>query len=76
MNDKITKHPLNVVGKYYVDHDVCLDHACCVDEAPNNFRMDKHYSAYVCKQPETLEEERQCRAAMECCPVEQYLRQF
>ena len=67
---KITKHPLNVPGRYYVLHDVCLDHECCVDDAPHNFRMDENWSAYVFKQPATPEEEEKCRRALADCPVE------
>ena len=69
MNEEIRKHPLNAKGKYYVDYDTCLNH-CCFDIAPNNFKMDKDYVAYVFKQPETSEEEAQCQEAMMCCPVE------
>ena len=70
MTHKITKHPLNVLGRYYVLHDVCLNHECCIDEAPSNFRMDEYWSAYVFKQPTTTEEEEQCRRALAVCPVE------
>ena len=55
MSEEIKKHPLNVQGRHYVDYDVCLDHECCVDEAPNNFKMDRNtWGAYIFKQPETL----------------------
>jgi ferredoxin len=67
--NEIRKHPLNMKGKYYVDYDICLYH-CCFDIAPNNFRMDKDYVAYVFKQPETLEEEAQCKKAKDCCAFE------
>ena len=56
-------------GRYYVDCDTCLDHECCFDAAPNNFRMDEHLTAYVFKQPNTSEEEAQCRQALQECPV-------
>lgn len=69
MSEKIRKSPLNAKGKYYVDYDSCLDH-CCFDIAPNNFKTDENYVAYVFKQPENLEEEAQCKEAMMCCPVE------
>jgi ferredoxin len=69
MSSSIKKHPLNVKGKYYVDYDVCLHH-CCFDIAPNNFKLDQDCVAYVFKQPETLEEESQCKNAKDCCPVE------
>ena len=61
MSKEIKKHPLNVIGKYYVDQNACLDHECCADEAPINFKMDENiWSAYVFKQPETPEENAQC----------------
>ena len=64
-----SKHPLNVSGKYYVSP-WCLDHECCVETAPNNFRMGEDRSAYVFKQPATPEEEAQCKRALEECPVD------
>jgi len=73
MSETVKKHPLNATGKFYVDYGICLDHECCVDEAPNNFKMDgETWGAYIFKQPETSEEA-QCRRAMECCPVEAIL---
>jgi ferredoxin len=67
-----TRHPLNVPGKYWVDCHECLVHELCVHLAPNNFTMiegEDFNSACVIKQPETPEEERQCREALESCPV-------
>ena len=69
MSNEIIIHHLNVRGKYYVDAEACIDHARCADEAPENFRMDEHWSAYVFKQPASAEEEKKCRNAMETCPV-------
>ena len=69
---EIRKHPLNAKGKYYVDYDTCLNH-CCFDIAPENFKTDEDYVAYVFKQPETPEEETKCKEAMMCCPVEAIL---
>jgi ferredoxin len=67
----ITIHPLNAKGKYYVDQDSCTCSAACEYNAPNNFKEDKsEYGFYVAKQPETPEEEAQCKEAMRCCPVE------
>jgi ferredoxin len=64
------KHPLNVSGKYYVDFNRCINHGLCVFAAPNNFKLDKgDYGAYAFRQPESPEEEAQCREAMEECPV-------
>jgi len=68
MSEEIKKHLLK--GRYYVDHNTCLDHECCVYEALNFFKMDRETGgAYVFKQPETSEEEAQCKEAMNCCPV-------
>ena len=71
VNEKIKKHPLNVQGKYYVDYEVCLNHEYCVYEAPHNFKIDENtWCAYTFKQPETPDEENQCKEAMASCPVE------
>lgn len=69
MSEEIKKHPLNAKGKYYVDYGTCLNH-CCFDIAPHNFKTDEDYVAYVFKQPETAEEEAQCKEAMMYYPVE------
>ena len=70
VNDQISKHPLNAPGRYYVDCNTCLDHECCIDTAPNNFRMDEHFTAYVFKQPTNTEELAQCRQALDECPID------
>ena len=69
MEQEIIRHPSNAPGKYYVDCNTCLDHECCIETAPNNFRLHEHLSAYVFKQPTSPEEEAQCRQALEECPV-------
>ncbi len=75
MKYEIKIHPLNVKGKYYVDQETCIVHDVCCDEASKNFRMDTdryddpNSGAYVFKQPETPEEERDCKNAMDACPV-------
>jgi ferredoxin len=69
MTEKIKKHPLNVAGRYYVDCEACLDHDVCVEDAPNNFKKDDEYIAYVFKQPSNPKEEMQCRQALEECPM-------
>ena len=70
MADKAKKWPDNVAGKYYVD-DQCIDCDACRTEAPENFvRNDESGFSFVKKQPQTPEEEDQCKAAMEACPVE------
>jgi ferredoxin len=69
MSAEIEKNPLNVAGRYYVDCATCIAHDLCVEVAPNNFRKDENYSAYVFKQPVNPEEEAQCRLAVADCPV-------
>ena len=70
MKEKSNTHSLNASGRYYVDCNTCLDHECCVETAPNNFRLhETYYTAYVFKQPDTSEEEAQCQQALEECPV-------
>lgn len=69
---RVKIHPLNAKGKYYVDQNVCLLCADCEFLAPNNFKFDGNIrnGSHVCKQPETPEEEAQCKEAMRCCAVE------
>ena len=70
MADPKKKWGDNVPGKFYVD-DQCIDCDACRTEAPANYRRnDEHGFSYVFKQPETPQEEEQCQAAMEACPVE------
>ena len=69
MNVEIRRHPLSASGRYYVDRDTCVHHNCCIEVAPNNFRMSEHLTAYVFKQPGTSDEEAQCREALEICPT-------
>ena len=68
MADNRAKWPENTPGKYYVDES-CIASDFCVAVAPANFRMDESGHAFVFKQPETEEEERQCREALAGCPV-------
>ena len=66
----ITIHPLNAKGKYYVDQNTCTCSAACEQVAPKNFKFSEDSGFYVDKQPETAEEEAQCKEAIRCCPVE------
>ena len=70
MADIANKYPDNVPGKFYVDNQ-CIDCDLCRETAPANFtrNTDGGYS-FVTKQPENEDEERQCKEAMEGCPVE------
>ena len=42
----------------------------CTETAPDNFKRSDEGHAYVCKQPETPEEETLCENAQSSCPVE------
>ena len=70
MADMANRYPENVTGKFYVDNQ-CIDCDLCRETAPTNFtrNYDGGYS-YVFNQPETEDEEKQCKEAMEGCPVE------
>ena len=70
MADKANKYPENIAGKYYVDNQ-CIDCDLCRETAPNNFQRNENggYS-FVSKQSAGDEEEKQCKEAMEGCPVE------
>ena len=70
MADRDDKLPGQARGAFYVDGQ-CIDCDLCRETAPNNFTRneDGGYS-YLCKQPETPEEETQCKEAKEGCPVE------
>jgi len=70
MADIANKYTDNVTGKFYVDNQ-CIDCDLCRETAPDNFtRNDDGGYSYVYKQPETPEQETQCKEAMEGCPVE------
>ncbi len=70
MEYEVKIHPLNAKGKYYVDCNSCIDH-CCYDLFPKYFKLDEEfYTTFVFKQPETPEEEEECKEAMAYCPVE------
>ena len=62
------KWPENVPGKFFVD-EACIGSQFCVSTAPNHFRMSEAGYAYVFRQPQTAEEEAQCREALAGCPV-------
>ncbi|HQU81736.1 MAG TPA: ferredoxin [Pyrinomonadaceae bacterium] len=69
-------HRLSAKGKYYVFTDDCDICGMCEIEAPNNFKIDEkdcYNGAYVFKQPETQEEQEQCKSAVFCCPTKAIL---
>jgi ferredoxin len=70
MADHANKYPENIAGKFYVDNN-CIDCDLCRETAPDSFkRNDDEGHSYVYKQPETDEELRLAKEAMEGCPVE------
>jgi ferredoxin len=70
MADIKDKYPMNVPGKFFVDNQ-CIDCDLCREDAPNNFsRNDDEGYLYVSRQPTTPQEERDCKNAMDGCPVE------
>ena len=56
-------------NKYYVNEE-CIACRACVEVAGNNFEINDSNMAYLKKQPENEDEEKQCIEAMEVCPVE------
>ena len=70
MADKDRKVIENIPGRYYVDS-TCIDCDLCRETAPRNFkRQEAGRYSFVCRQPESPDEEAACLTAMEECPVE------
>lgn len=69
MADKNAKVKENIPGRFYVDQN-CIACDACVFSAEHFFAMeDDQGHAYVKKQPETEEEIKDCKIALEGCPV-------
>jgi ferredoxin len=70
MADIANRYEQNVTGKFFVDNQ-CIDCDLCRETAPKNFKRDDDGGfSFVYKQPESEDEEKQCKEAMEGCPVE------
>jgi ferredoxin len=70
MADTANRYPENIAGAYYVDNQ-CIDCDLCRETAPNSFkRNDDGGYSFVYKQPESAEEQKLAKEAMEGCPVE------
>ena len=70
MADTANRYPENIAGAYYVDNQ-CIDCDLCRETAPSSFkRNDDGGYSFVYKQPETPEEQKLAKEAMEGCPVE------
>ena len=69
MVDPTEKWPENVPGRYSVDAE-CIDCDLCRTTAPDNFaRSEDGGYSFVSRQPQTPEQEEECREAMFECPV-------
>lgn len=69
MANKSDKYRQNAAGKYYVDTQ-CIDCDLCRQLAPNNFgRNDSGGHSFVKRQAKNSAELRQCKNALESCPV-------
>ena len=68
MADRNYKSKENLAGKYYVDES-CIVAKFCVAVAPKYFKISDDGHAYVSKQPQTPEEEKQVQEALLGCPV-------
>ncbi len=70
MADRRFRIEENVSGAWYVD-EMCIDCDLCRNLAPRNFtQWESGGFSYVSKQPSSPEEEAECRAAAEECPVD------
>jgi ferredoxin len=72
MTNETNRHPLNVKGEFWIDRDVCLACEACIEEAPENIKMDLNETgtSYIFKQPENEIEIQQLRDAIAVCCVE------
>jgi len=70
MADTANRYPENIAGAYYEDNQ-CIDCDLCRETAPASFkRNDDGGYSFVYKQPESPEEQKLAKEAMEGCPVE------
>ena len=70
MASRDDRYAENVAGAFYVD-DQCIDCDACRTVAPDFFmRNDDGGYSFVKRQPQTPDEEAQCKEALEGCPVE------
>jgi ferredoxin len=68
--DDVKRLPQNCEGKYYTT-ELCDGCAYCASVAPENFDFERTTNTYyVCRQPETPEEEEYIVEAAEDCPVD------
>ena len=62
--------PNNAPGRYYVDES-CAQCGVCWDAAPEIFKQDEPTGlSYVCRQPDSPEEDDAAQEALDGCPCE------
>jgi ferredoxin len=70
MADRNERLAENIAGRFYVDS-TCIDCDLCREKAPENFkRNDAKHRSFVIQQPTDADQEADCVAALEECPVE------
>ncbi|ABE53177.1 ferredoxin [Methanococcoides burtonii] len=70
MADVKNKVAENIEGVFYVENEFITCQKC-IDEAPNNFKMnDNGSSVFVFKQPENDTEKKNCEEVMDSCSAE------
>jgi len=69
MADKLSKHPENAPGPWYVDTSCALCRLC-LEEAPALLAYNRDESAvHFSEQPETQEEMAAAQRALDACPT-------
>lgn len=61
--------PENAGGRFGVNQE-CIDCDLCRTTAPDHFERSEEGYSFVARQPETEQGLRDCREALEGCPVE------
>ena len=69
MADPAERWSDNAPGRFFVDQS-CIDCDLCRSTAPDNFARSEDGYSSVARQPQSPQEERDCQAALEGCPVE------
>jgi ferredoxin len=71
---RLNIHPNSAPGRFYVDAGSCTCTTACLVEAPENIKIDEEqYTAFVFKQPTSIEEEAALQIAIQVCPYEAVL---
>ena len=71
MPDPNQRHPENVHGQFYVDHEECIACRQCFEAHPEFFgESEEDGFAFVYTQPKTADEIESAEEALDDCPVE------